>query len=310
MRLVFMGSPSLACPSLQALAEAGLKVQMVVTQPDRPAGRGLKPAASPVATLAAELGLNTIKPEKIKEAQARLALLKPDFLVVVAFGQILPQAVLALAPAINLHTSLLPALRGAAPINRAIMRGLGQTGLTTMLMDQGLDTGPVLLQRAIDIAPDDTALSLAEKMAGQGPELLLATLRGLAAGAITPKAQDNRLASLAPRLSREEAALNWHRPAQELDWQTRGLFPWPGVQTSFAGQTIKLMPPTRLMPNNLGQAPGAILNPLLDSQEPLLWVACANGAIGFANAQAPGKKKVSGAEMARWLQSRAAHGFS
>lgn len=299
MGLVFMGSPELACPSLRGLVEAGCRVKLVVTQPDRPAGRGLKMAASPVGALAAELGLPVIKPFKAQQAIESIAALKPDFMVVVAFGQILPAALLEVAPAINLHTSLLPALRGAAPINRAIVNGLKQTGVSTMLIDQGLDTGPILLQQPIAIAAQDTALSLGAKMAALGPELLLKSLQGLQDGSIIPQAQDNRLASLAPRINKQEAILNWQKSAVELDCQVRGFYPWPGSHSAGA---IKFFPPTALMPDNLGKAPGTVLNRLADNN--FLWVACAQGALGFAQAQAPGKKRISGPEMARWLHGQ------
>lgn len=308
MRLIFMGSPQLACPSLAGLVEAGLDVPLVVTQPDRAAGRGLKLTPSPVAMAAAGLGIPAIKPEKIKNVVEQLAAVKPDYLVVVAFGQILPQAVLDLAPAINLHTSLLPALRGAAPINRAIMNGLTQTGITTMLMDKGLDTGPVLLQKKIAIAAQDTAMSLGGKMADMGPSILLETLRGLQNSTITPVPQNNALASYAPMLSREEAALNWNNPAFKLDWQTRGLFPWPGVHAfTPEGERIKLFPPTGIIEDNHGHAPGVILDSSLTDKDDMLVVACGTHALGFAAAQAPGKKRVSGREMARWLSDRGIH---
>jgi methionyl-tRNA formyltransferase len=316
MRLVFMGSPDLAVPSLRALhraaSESGCTIDLVITQPDRPAGRGLKLTPSPVGKEAAALGLATIKPERVAQAEAAIKEARPGCLLVVAFGQILPPEILALAPAINLHTSLLPRYRGAAPISRAIMDGLETTGLSTMLIDRGLDSGPVLLQRGLPIKAEDTALSLGRRMAAEGADLLLATLAAWAEGRLTPYPQDESQASYAPRLRREEALLNWGESAWRLSCLTRGLYPWPGSSVPLGqGRVLKLFPPVRLLPELRSFRPGDILNHRLPAACSLplpgrdcLLVACADGAVGFAQAQSPGKQRQSGAVMARWLRDQ------
>jgi methionyl-tRNA formyltransferase len=315
MRLVFMGSPDLAVPSLRALhraaPESGYSLNLVITQPDRPAGRGLMLTPSPVGQEAAALGLPLIKPERVAQAQEAIGAARPDCLLVVAFGQILPPEILALAPAINLHTSLLPAYRGAAPINRAIMDGVPVTGLSTMLIDRGLDSGPVLLQRSLPIETEDTALSLSRRMAAQGADLLLETLAAWREGGLVPCPQDAGQASYAPRLRREEARLNWRESAWRLSCLTRGLYPWPGSSVLLRqGSVLKLFPPVRLLPELNSYRPGDILNHRLPGAclPPLcrdcLLVACAGGAVGFAQAQAPGKQRQAGAVMARWLRDQ------
>jgi methionyl-tRNA formyltransferase len=294
-----MGSPALATPSLKYLATAGLDIAAVVTQPDRPAGRGMTSLSSPVAQTAVDLGLRVIKPQRL--AADDIADLRPDFLVVAAFGQILSQAVLDIAPAVNLHTSLLPKLRGAAPIHHAILQGLKQTGVSTMLVVKKLDAGPILLQQSLDIDPQDTAFSLGERLAQLGPDLLLQTLHGLARGTITPRPQDSRQASYAPRCSREDGRVDWKNSARQIDCQTRGLYPWPGAFAVLGGKTIKLFPPTAILPLPGSFSPGAILNPHMKLSAPLrnmLWIACADAALGLAQAQAPGKKIIAGQEMA------------
>jgi methionyl-tRNA formyltransferase len=316
MRLVFMGSPELAVPSLRALLKAreSLKasIALVVTQPDRPAGRGLRLTPSPVASLAASAGLPLSKPEKMAQAYQAIAEARPDYMIVVAFGQILPPEVLALGPAINLHASLLPAYRGAAPINRAIMDGAAFTGLTTMLINQGLDTGPILLQQTLAIEAEDTALSLSQRMAEQGAELLLRTLAAYAAGQLRPQAQDEAKASYARRLSRQDALLNWQESAWRLSCRLRALYPWPGSLVNLPARgSLKLFPPVLVLPALAGCRPGDIVNHCLplaynlpSSCQDYLLAACRDGVIGLAQAQAPGKRKQAGALIARWLRAQ------
>jgi methionyl-tRNA formyltransferase len=261
---------------------------------------------------AAALGIAAIKPERVAQAEAAIKQARPDCLLVVAFGQILPPEILALAPAINLHTSLLPRYRGAAPINRAIMDGTEITGLSTMLISQGLDSGPVLLQRSLPINQEDTALSLGRRMAAEGADLLLATLAAWAKGCLVLCPQDESQASYAPRLRREEARLSWGESAWRLSCLVRGLYPWPGSSVPLGpGKVLKLFPPLRLLPELNYFRPGEILNhrlPASGSLPPLcrdcLLVACADGAVGFAQAQAPGKQRQAGAVMARWLRDQ------
>jgi methionyl-tRNA formyltransferase len=223
-------------PTLQALLARHVVVG-VVTQPDRPAGRGQRARASAVKAVAVQRGLPVLQPERLRDPEwpERLGALAPEVAVVVAFGQILPPRVLEVPPrgSINVHASLLPRYRGAAPIAWAIIRGEGETGITTFRMDAGMDTGPVLLQRATPVGPEETAGELAIRLAGLGAEVLLETLDRL--DAITPVPQDGAQATLAPRLRKEDGALDWTRPARELAARIRGVNPWPGASTRVAG---------------------------------------------------------------------------
>jgi methionyl-tRNA formyltransferase len=232
MRVLFYGTPAFALPTLDALLGAR-EVVAVVTQPDRPAGRGQRAAASPVKRRALERGIPILQPARLRDPEwpARLAALRPEVAVVVAFGQILPPAVLEVPPrgSINVHASLLPRYRGAAPIAWAIIRGETRTGITTFRMDAGMDTGPLLLQRATSIGPDETAGELALRLAPLGAEVLLETLARLPG--LTPRPQDPAAATLAPRLRKEDGWLDWTRPAAALAALVRGVNPWPGATT-------------------------------------------------------------------------------
>src|ERR1700691_3529543 len=243
--LVFCGTPRFAVPPLDKLVEAGLQVRLVVTQPDRPKGRGLELVASPVKQRALQVGLPVAQPDKIKnndDFRAKLSELKPDAIIVVGYGRIIPQWMLDLPPLgnINLHASLLPKYRGAAPIQWAIARGETVTGVTTMKIDAGLDTGDVLLQREIPIAAEDTAETLAPKLAGVGAELTVETLRGLQAGSIHPRRQDHANATLAPILKEEDGVIDFSRTAREILNRMRGFQPWPGAYTKFRGKTLQV----------------------------------------------------------------------
>jgi len=243
-RIVFMGSPEFALLTLRALAERYLVVG-VVTQPDRPAGRGRALKAPPVKTLAQELGIPVIQPRRLKEpeAMAQLRAWEPDLIVVAAFGQILKPEVLELPlrGCINVHASLLPRWRGAAPINAAILHGDAETGVTIMQMDPGLDTGPILAQRAIPIAPDETAGSLSSRLAQLGAELLLDTLPPYLKGEITPQPQDDSQATYAPMLSRADGELDFNQPAEALARRVRAFHPWPGTYTLWQGKRLKIL---------------------------------------------------------------------
>jgi methionyl-tRNA formyltransferase len=300
MKIVFLGTPAIACPSLKALAGAGHDILAVVTQPDRPAGRGRKIARCPAALLADELGLAVLQPAHVRELAGELAALGPEMLAVVAFGQILPPAVLAVAPlgAVNVHTSLLPALRGAAPIQRAIMNGLARTGVTTMYMDQGLDTGDVILQEAVEIGPQDTAASLGERLGRAGAALLARTAGLIALGQAPRAPQDHARASLAPPLSKEEGRVDWTRPARELDWLVRGADPWPGAFTLLEGQSLKLFGPTLALPEAGGAAPGTLLEAPASARG-LMLVACGAGALGLSEVQAAGKRRMQAGDFLR-----------
>ena len=245
LSFVFCGTPRFAVFTLEALVAAGFPVQLVVTQPDRPKGRGLEVVPSPVKQSALQLGLPITQPDKIKnndEFRAQLTTLKPDVIVVVGYGRIVPQWMLDLAPLgnINLHASLLPKYRGAAPIQWAIAQGETVTGVTTMRIDAGLDTGDILLQREMPIAGDDTAETLASRLARIGADLMVETLHGLKSGSIEPRPQDNSLASLAPILKREDGLLDFSRHALELRNRIRGFQPWPGAYTKFRGKSLHI----------------------------------------------------------------------
>ncbi len=246
LHLVFCGTPRFAVPTLQKLVEAGFEVSLVVTQPDRPRGRGMELSASPVKQRALELGLAVTQPEKIKhndEFRSVLTTLKADAIIVVGYGRIVPQWMLDLPPLgnINLHASLLPKYRGAAPIQWAIARGESVTGVTTMRIDAGLDTGDILLQREMPIAWEDTAESLAPKIAAIGADLMVETLRGLQAHAVQPRPQDHSQASLAPILRKEDGRIDFNCTALEICNRLRGFQPWPGAFTSFRRRNLNVL---------------------------------------------------------------------
>ena len=245
LNLVFCGTPLFAVPALVRLVEGGFSVSLVVTQPDRPKGRGLESVSSPVKQAARKAGLPIAQPERIKnnsEFRAQLSDLKPDAIVVVGYGRIIPQWMLDLPPLgnINLHASLLPKYRGAAPIQWAIAQGESLTGVTTMKIDAGLDTGDILLQQEVSIAAGDTAETLAPKLAAIGAELMVSTLQALPTGSIHPRKQDNSQASLAPILKKEDGRIEFSRPASEILNRLRGFQPWPGAYTRFRGKNLQV----------------------------------------------------------------------
>ena len=243
--LVFCGTPRFAVPALEKLAEAGHRIHLVVTPPDRPKGRGLELVASPVKESAQKLNLPIAQPDRIKandEFRAQLTALKPDTIIVVGYGRIIPPWMLDLPPLgnINLHASLLPKYRGAAPIQWAIANGETITGNTTMRIDAGLDTGDVLLQQELAIARDDTADTIAPVLAAMGATLLVETLRGLEAGTIQPRRQDDALSSLAPILKKEDGLVDFSHTATEIYNRLRGFQPWPGAYTKFRGKNLQI----------------------------------------------------------------------
>jgi methionyl-tRNA formyltransferase len=242
MRTVFCGTPSFAIPSLKyLLAQSDFEIVGVFTQPDRPRGRGQEVSSSPVKEVALVAQLAVHQPEKIRapENEELLRKLAPDCVVIIAYGQIIPAKLLPIPRMgwINLHASLLPKYRGAAPINWAIANGEIRTGVTTMRIDAGMDTGEMLLQREIEIGPKETAPELAARLSESGAPLMAETLRGLASGAITPKAQNHAEASYAPILKKEDGRIDWKRPAVDIYNRMRGFAPWPGAYTTFRGQS-------------------------------------------------------------------------
>ena len=291
MRVVFMGTPEFAVPSLKALLDAGYGVVGVFTQPDRPVGRGHKLAACPVKKLAVERGVPVYQFERLRneEGLACLRSLAPDIVVTAAFGQILSQALLDVPKmgTVNVHASLLPAYRGAAPINWCILNGETKTGVTTMLTDAGVDTGAMLLRRETDIGETETAAELSVRLSHLGAELLIETLKGYIAGEIAPTPQDERLASRQPMLKKEMGLIDWTRSAKEIACQARGLDPWPSAYTDYAGGTLKIY---RARPAVGEGEPGTVLR---SSAKEGLFVACGEGALEVLEMQAPGGKRMS-----------------
>jgi methionyl-tRNA formyltransferase len=245
VRVVFLGTGLFAVPSLEALLDAGHEVAALVTQPDREKGRGRVLAAPPAKVVAERRGVPVLQPARIKDPRAvdELRALRPDVQVVVAYGQILPRAVIDIPPlgTVNVHSSLLPRYRGAAPIHWAIVNGERETGVTTMLIDEGLDTGPILLARATPLGAEETAPELSSRLALIGAEVLVKTLEELARGTIAARPQDDARATLAPLLKKEDGRLDWTRSADEIARRVRGLQPWPGVVTALGGADLKVM---------------------------------------------------------------------
>jgi methionyl-tRNA formyltransferase len=291
MRIVFFGSPEFAVPTLRAVA-AQHDVVLVISQPDRPAGRGRAVTAPAVKQVALELGLPTLQPTKLRDPDLarQLSDLSADAFVVVAYGRILPPALLdvpRLGP-YNVHASLLPRYRGAAPIQWAVINGETQSGISIMRMEEGLDTGPVLVQESLPISDEDTAGTLAARLAVLGAQLMVATLPRIAAGEIAPQAQDHAQATLAPMLEKEHGLLDFQRPARLVSAQARGVDPWPGATTVIDGEVVKLFHPRVVE----GQgAPGSVLG--LGALG--LQIACAGGAVAFRELQFPGRKRLPAA---------------
>ncbi|MGQ9365544.1 methionyl-tRNA formyltransferase [Azospirillum sp. ST 5-10] len=299
LRLVFMGTPDFAVPSLRALIDAGHQVVCVYSQPPRPAGRGQQVQPSPVHRFAEAHGIPVRTPKSLRnaEAQAEFAALAADAAVVAAYGLILPQPVLD-APrlgCLNVHGSLLPRWRGAAPIQRAILAGDGETGITIMQMDAGLDTGAMLLAESVPITGTTTAATLHDALAALGARLIVAALDGLAAGRLTPRPQPQEGVTYAAKLTREDGRLDWNGDAAAIDRQVRALTPWPGCWFEAAGERIKVLAAEPLDGAADGAAPAAP-GTLLDEA---LTVACGRGAVRLTRVQRPGKAAVDGAAFLR-----------
>ena len=288
MRVVFMGSPEFAVPTLKLLLDVH-EVACVVTQPDKPAGRGQKLEPPPVKVVAEEAGIPIWQPKSLKnpEAVEELRRLAPDVCVVVAYGKILPQAILDVPRhgCLNVHASLLPAYRGAAPIQWAIVKGETETGVTIMRLDAGMDTGPMLLSRKLSIAEDDTAGTLSPRLAAAGAELMRIALERLEGGALPETPQDHERASMAPKMTKEHGRVDWSKAAAEIRNLARGVDPWPGAWTELEGEPLKLWKPKLV--EGAGD-PGTVLGVDRDG----LLIACGQGAVAFAEAQLPGRKRL------------------
>lgn len=298
LKIIFLGTPDIAVNALAALVAAGHRVELVITQPDRRAGRGRKPRRGAVAAKADELGLTVAQPQRAGDALAAMAELQPDLLVTMAYGQLLPRAVLdlSLLGAINVHTSLLPFLRGAAPINRAILDGHRETGVTTMYMDLAMDEGDIIMQAITDIGPQETAGSLFDRLAIMGADLLVETVAALAQGSAPRTAQDHAAATYAPMLSKAEGQVDWSRPVAELDLHVRGMDPWPAAHTKLDGKLLKLYAPTRII-EEINDKPGRVMELSWDGDE--LVVACGKGGLGLGQVQAAGKKRMTAKQFLR-----------
>jgi methionyl-tRNA formyltransferase len=315
MRLVFLGTPSFAVPSLERLAAAGRQVLAVVTQPDRPLGRGQHEAAPPVKQAALRLGIAVHQPERVRrpEAVELLCSLAPDVMVVIGYGQIIPRSVIDIPPLgiVNVHSSLLPKYRGAAPAQWAIINGETRTGITTMRIDAGLDTGDILLARETEIGPEETAVELNARLAPMGADLLIETLEGLEAGGIVPRKQDASQATYAPLLKKEDGLIDWSQPAESIHNRVRGMQPWPGAYTAFRGQTLHIRR-ARSLPDGAPSGPGSVRG-LASRSEPRplgsdcpgsllslkpLTVTCGLGALELIEVQLEGRRRMSAADFA------------
>lgn len=293
LRIVFMGTPQFACPTLQMLIDRGENVVAVVTQPDRPKGRGQQLQQPPVKELALKYGIPVMQPLKVRGAEAveEIRSFNPELIVVVAFGQILPKALLDIPPlgCINIHASLLPRYRGAAPLNWCLINGEVETGITTMMMDVGLDTGDMLLTRTTAITPEDDASSLHDRLANLGAETMAETLDLLKGGKLAPVKQDDSLSSYAPMLKKELGEINWLATTTSIINLVRGITPWPGAYTKHEGKVIKIH---KVRAGSGSGAPGEILQAGKEGIE----TATADGSIIIEELQLEGKKRLKAAE--------------
>lgn len=289
--IIFMGTPDFAVPCLQKLHEAGYPISLVVTQPDRPKGRGKKLAPPPVKEKALELDLPILQPENMRgeDTYQTLKDLAPDYFVVVAYGHILRQNVLDIPAkgAINVHGSILPKYRGSAPIQHAVLNGDAKTGVTTMFMDKGMDTGDILEIATVPILPTDTAEAMCDKLAPLGAELLLSTLAKLEAGMLTPVKQDDSLATYAPMLKKEDGRINWRDSAAKIACQIRGLYPWPGAFSFMDGTRVKIcnakvLPSQGLQPGEIKLGPNA-----------QFWVGAGDGTLSILELHCANSKQMT-----------------
>lgn len=316
LRIVFCGTPHFAVPALQHLiAQPDIRVEGVVTQPDRPRGRGNEISISPVKTAALTAGIEVFQPVKVRapESLEYFERLAPDCVVIIAYGQIIPAKLIAIPRFgwINVHASLLPKYRGAAPLNWAIMNGEKVTGLTTMQIDPGLDTGPMLLRKELPIGPDETAPELSARLAQAGAPLIVETLRRVQAGEIAPEPQDNSQATFAPPLKKEDGLIDWNQAAAQIYNRIRGLQPWPGAYSLFRGKHCRIWGRTQTMQEILAANPDAavtyksLTKPLpgpppgsIHTSKLGVSVASSQGALWLEFVQVEGRKRVTAREFA------------
>jgi methionyl-tRNA formyltransferase len=294
MNLIFCGTPQFAVPTLERLLAEKFALELIVTNPDEPSGRGYEVKAPPVKQVAEKAGVEVFQPAKLKEAATREFLSKfhPDAMVVVAYGHIIPPWMIELPRlgCVNLHASLLPKYRGAAPIQWSLIHGEQTTGVTTMLIDPGMDTGDILLQRQVEVQGDDTTETLSERLSALGADLMVETLRGLEREEITPRPQDHSQATLAPMLKKDHGRIDWSLAAREISWCVRGLRPWPGAYTTFRGRMIHIWAasPASNAPPPAAE-PGALV-----AESRKLFVACGERTLLEARElQLEGRRRIS-----------------
>ena len=306
LKVVFMGTPDFAVPSLKALKREGYEVPLVITQPDKPAGRGKRLRPPPVKVLAQELGLRVYQPEKVKEnweLKGILEGIKPDLIVVAAYGKILPEWLLDLPKygTINVHASLLPKYRGASPIQWAILNGEKETGITIMKVIPELDAGPILSQKKVKIEEEDNAKTLHDKLANLGAELLVETIPKFVFGEIEPVPQDEGRATYCPQIKKEMGRVNWQEGSREIFNKVRAFYPWPCAFTSFKGKGIKLL---KVRPVEGEGEPGEVIE-----VKGGLKVATGEGALLIERLKPEGKKEISGEEFVRGYRVRVGDSF-
>lgn len=292
LRIIFMGTPDFAAAILQTLIDGPDEVVALVTQPDRAKGRGKKLSPPPTKVLADSLGIPVLQPTKIKTEEFHNGLLtyRPDLIVVAAYGRILPKPILELAPmgCINVHGSLLPLYRGAAPIQWSVLNGEKETGVTIIQMNEGMDTGDILLKAVIETEPDETSGSLYEKLAVLGSETLLKAIRGLQDGTLIPVSQDHELATVAPMLKKDDGLVDWHKDAKILECLIRGLDPWPTAFCFLNSKRLRLFNPEVLHKESDAQ-PGTVLQ----ADKRGIFVACGSNTLVIREIQPEGKKRMS-----------------
>lgn len=297
MKIVFMGTPDYAATALEAILQAGYEVTGVVCQPDKPKGRSGALAACPVKECALKYNLPVFQPERIKrpEAVAELKKFPADVFVVAAFGQILSEEILTMPKygCINIHASLLPKYRGAAPIQWCIVDGEKETGVTIMQMDAGIDTGDILFTKKVEITEEETGGSLFDKLSQAGAELIVEALPKIEAGEVNPVKQDEALSNYARMLKKEDGQINWKRPAEEIGRQVRGMDPWPSAYTYYKGKQFKIWKAQAVEGGTEGLQPGTIAQ--IEKQG--IWIACGSGMLQVTEAQLEGKKRMSAADL-------------
>ena len=308
MRIVFAGTPEFAVPPLSALAASRHEVVGVLTQPDRPAGRGRRVEHGAVKVFALAHGLPVAQPATLRTAEGRAPLVgwNPDVMVVVAYGLMLPPEALALPRygCLNIHASLLPRWRGAAPIQRALLAGDAETGVAIMQMDAGLDTGPVLLERRVTIGPDEDSPALHARLAALGALALLEALDGIEAGTLEPRPQASAGATYAAKLDKSEARIDWREDAAAIARRIRALRPWPVAETALQGGQVRIHR-ARALPDAApaGPAPGAAPGALLGLEDDMLVVACGRGRLGIFELQRAGRRSMTAREFANGLRA-------